>query len=204
MEQPMEQPQSGPQKKKIRDMSVDERRAYQRERKAASRSRQRAAREMTAIRNVAEYKIPEAWEVQLRAASQAADIAIRAELEQITDHDEYILTGISQVLHGLTNGYTQRVLNPIGIVVGTWFVDALGSEAVEYVHTNPVLLGSPTFREMYDEMLAEIVRWSKKQDPAFLTPLYVADVQAALAGQYQLPPEPNIPKPDPEGASASA
>jgi hypothetical protein len=173
-------------------------REYDRLAKQRSRAKEKLERESLSIPKVADYKIPEAWESQLSAASQAAIIAIRAELQQITDRDEYVITGISEVLCGLRHRLTQKVQIPMGIVVGIWFVDALGSEAVEYVHKDPALLGSPTFKGMYDALLSEIMQWSKKQDPEFLTPQYIADIRRALAGEYRVPPAPNIPKLKPE------
>jgi hypothetical protein len=176
-------------------------REYDRLAKQRSRAKEKLERERLSIPKVADYKVPEAWESQLSAASQAAIIAIREELLQITDRDDYVITGISEVLCGLRHRYTQKVQAPMGIVVGIWFVDALGSEAVEYVHKDPALLGSPTFKEIYDALLSEIMQWSKKQDPEFLNPQYIADVRTALAGEYKLPPEPNIPKLKPEPAT---
>jgi hypothetical protein len=178
---------------KLSEMNEQQRREYNKEKKRIQRAKQKQQKLAAIIPNARDYVIPEpSWDAVAQYARETEQ-AIRAELPGVTNRDIYIIRSVCSVLRGLECGYQQKVMNPTGVLVGGYFPDALGSEIVEYVHRYPDILGSPTFKSLYESVLREIVRWSKKNTD-YITPELIADVEAEIDGIYTLPPAPQIPK----------
>jgi hypothetical protein len=56
------------------------------------------------------------------------------------------------------------------MLVGGHYPDAVASTATEHVHRFPSLLGSATFKTMYDKLLPAVKAWDGKFDHRYSSP----------------------------------
>jgi hypothetical protein len=180
-------------KKKLAEMSDVERRAYNVLAKRKSREKEKQARLAAMIPNARDYVLPETEVADILEFTRDTENAIRAELPELTEQDTLQITGLCSVLRGLEKNYTRNVTNPSGVLVGGYFPEAVGAGLVEHVHRYPGVLESPLFKKLYDTLLREILRWSKR-NRASVTPELIADIQSEISGSYTLPPAPQILK----------
>ena len=169
------------------EMNEEQRREYNRIAKQRQRDRQKQEKERLNIPNARDYVMPEHQQKQLNEYTRSVMTAIATDLnlEKLTDPDEYIITGVSCVLFGIKHQFTQVVDDPSGMLVGGWFPDATASEAIKHVHRFPSLLGSSTFADLYWKFLHTVVKWSKENEQ-YVTPEFIQEVEAEIAGPYVL------------------
>src|SRR6267378_1647317 len=184
---------------KLSEMNEEQRREYNRESKKRQRERQNQEKEKLTIPNARDYVMPEPQQKELSQHSDAVAKIVAADLglEKLSGPDGYIVDAVACVLFGLEHQFTQIVHDPCGMLVGGWFPDAAASEAIEHVHRFPSLLQSTTFADLYNKFLQAVVKWSKKNEH-YSTPEFIQEVQAEIAGEYVLPPLPELPKPEPK------
>ena len=177
---PDQNPESMSVPKKFKDLSADDRKRYQRDAKRRSRERQRLEQETNEIPLAADYSPPKEWERDLSKFSDETLRQVQAEIGPVTRMDKYIITGVAETSLGIEKNFLQKVQAPAGVLAGTWFIDAFGSEAVDYVHHNPALANSPTFRTLYEKLLLAVLSWSKQTNPGCVTKEFIANVEAEL------------------------
>ena len=125
---------------------------------------------------------------------------------KFTAQDEYVIEATAHVLSGLENNIIQKVVNPLGMLVGGHYPDAVASTAIEHVHRLPDLLGSATFKQAYDKFLRAVVAWDGKYQHRYCSPELMADIRAELDGNYILKSKftPAAPRPAVPEISADA
>jgi len=173
---------------KIKDMNPDQLREYNRIQKQNQRERERQEAAANRIPTANDFKMPEAKQKALDQNSIETMRVVKSELVgfKFQIEDEYCVDGISNVLFGLENNILQKVQNPHGMLIGGHFPDAVASTAVEHVHRFPNLLGSATFKSLYDRFLRAVVSWDGKYQHAYSSPELIHDVKAELDGNYVL------------------
>jgi hypothetical protein len=180
---------------KLSEMSPEKRREYNRNAKRQQRAKEKAERMRSMIPLARDYVMSEPEQKQLTEYSDQVAKTIQAELDELSEKDVYIITGVTSVLFGLENALTQIVNDPVGIIVGGWFPDAAAAEAIEHVHRFPRLVQSTVFTDLYIKFLNEVAKWIKRNEE-YSSPEFVQDVKSEIAGTYVLPPLPE-PKLEP-------
>jgi hypothetical protein len=176
---------------KIKEMTPEQRREYNRVQKQQQRDREREEAAAKRIPNANDFKMPEAKQKLLDQHSSEIVKTVRAEL---SDHkfkaqDEYVIEATAHVLSGLENNIIQKVVNPHGMLVGGHYPDAVASTAIAHVHRFPSLLDSATFKAMYDKLLPAVKAWDAKFNHAYSSHELMADIRAELDGNYILKPK---------------
>jgi len=184
---------------KLKEMTPEQRREYNRVQKQQQRDREREEAAAKRIPNANDFKMPEAKQKLLDQHSSEIVKTVRAEL---SDHkfkaqDEYVIEATAHVLAGLENNIIQKVVNPHGMLVGGHYPDAVASTAIAHVHRFPSLLDSATFKAMYDKLLPAVKAWDAKFNHAYSSHESMADIRAELDGNYILKPKytPSAPAP---------
>ncbi len=180
---------------KLSEMSLEQRREYNRNAKRHQRAKEEAERMLRMIPNLRDYMMPEPQQKKLTEYSRGVEETIQAELGELSGQDTYIINGVADVAFGLENHVVQEVQNPSGILVGGHFCDAIASEAIEHVTRFPRLLQSIVFADLYTKFLNSVAKWTKKNEQYSDTE-FVKDISREIAGSYVLPPLPE-PKPEP-------
>ena len=163
-----------------KDMSEEERKAYNAHKKKQSRELQKK-------KKLVEFHQAVAAEVEARAFEQSDDIdvpveqaeqlsrfsslvkeQIQAEIgSDLTDYgppnETYIVQGLAEISHGLEKKFILRAFNPFGVRVGNWYIDALGSEAIEFYRKNTRLNRSQKFLNLYRKTLKQIVDFFQQE-----------------------------------------
>jgi hypothetical protein len=75
------------------------------------------------------------------------------------------------------------------MLAGGHYPDVVASTAIEHVHRFPSLLGSATFKTMYDKLLPAVKAWDGKFDHRYSSHELMADIRAELDGNYILKPK---------------
>jgi hypothetical protein len=186
---------------KLKEMTPEQRREYNREQKAKSRAAKKEAERNAQVPTAdqaaesfrAEYpeRVKELDSYVQEFASKVSEELGRP-LETIAEY--FVIDRVPRCLLGLKRGWVQRV--QIGAVVGElvggmYFADACG-DMVEDANRFG-LRKSPTFDSAYIELLELVVKRYGKIIPVSF------DIQAARAeldGKYKLPEPPESPKPE--------
>jgi len=149
---------------KIKELTPEQRREYNRIQKQRQRDHEREEAAAKRIPNANDFKMPESKQNLLDQHSSDILKTVRAELpdHEFATQDEYIVEATAHVLFGLENNVVQKVVNPHGMLVGGHYPDAVASTAIERVHRFPSLLGSTTFKQMYDKFLRAVGEWDGK------------------------------------------
>jgi hypothetical protein len=181
---------------KLSEMSIEQRREYNKKIKSQSRERQRQEQLTKQIPNFDDYQMPESQQRRLSDHTEAVLKSIRLETA-VTDRDEWIIDSVARVLFGLENDVKQKVNDPSGLLVGGSFPDAAWSIAIEHVHRFPAILKSTTFADLYQKFLGQVLKWNNQTHAAYSAPELVEVLKAEIAGTYVLPtlapPEPQVP-----------
>ncbi len=172
-------------RKKIREMTSDERRAYNKESKRRQRDKERAGRLAVRIPIANEYEMPTSDQQAIFEHGESVLRSVQAEVS-VTKTDQEIVESIASVQFGFENDLVQKVVGPTGMLVGGYFPEAVAHRAIEHVHRFPNILQSRTFRVMYDKVLQQVVRWAEAKI-TYASQEYIADVKSELAGKYVLP-----------------
>jgi hypothetical protein len=185
---------------KISDLSPEELKKYNAQSQKRSRERKQAKAEADRLASIIpkarQYVMPDAQRKKLEINAAQIMSAIKIELPQLSERDLEIIDGVSAVVTGFENSYSQNVHEPEGVLIGGHFCDAMASSCIEYVHRHPRLLEeSKTFSELYKKQFLPLVsKWCRKNITA--APEYVLEINQELRGEYKLP-EPKI-EPEPE------
>ena len=173
---------------KIKEMTPEQRREYNRVQKQQQRDREREEAAAKRIPNANDFKMAEVTQNQLDQHSREILKLVRAELPDHTfaTQDEYVIEATAHVLFGLENSIVQKVVDPHGILAGGHYPDAVASTAIELVHRFPSLLGSATFKTMYEKLLRAVVAWDGKYQHRFSSPDLMGDIRSELDGTYVL------------------
>jgi hypothetical protein len=173
---------------KIKEMAPEQRREYNRVQKQQQRDREREEAAAKRIPNANDFEMPEAKQKLLDQHSSDILKTVQAELpdHEFATQDEYVVEATAHVVFGLENNVVQKVVNPHGMLVGGHYPDAVASAAIEHVHRFPSLLGSATFKTMYEKLLRAVVAWDGKYQHRCSSPEHMADVRAELDGIYVL------------------
>ena len=173
---------------KLKEMTPEQRREYNRVQKQQQRDREREEAAAKRIPNVNDFKMPEVKQKELDQHSSGILKTVRAELpdHKFATQDEFVVEATAHVLFGLENNIVQKVVNPHGMLVGGHYPDAVASTAIAHVHRFPSLLDSATFKTMYDKLLPAVKAWDGKFNHAYSSPELMADIRAALDGTYVL------------------
>jgi hypothetical protein len=171
---------------KLKEMTPEQRREYNRVQKQQQRDREREVAAAKRIPNANDFEMPEAKQKSLDQHSSEILKTVQAELpdHKFAAQDEYIVEATAHVLFGLENNVVQKVVNPHGILVGGHYPDAVASAAIEHVHRFPSLLGSATFKTMYEKLLRAVVAWDGKYQHRFSGPDLMGDIRSELDGTY--------------------
>jgi hypothetical protein len=182
---------------RISDMTPEQRREYNKSAKRKQRNQQKAEVLRRIIPRAKDFHMPDLDRRNVEAYSAQIVTAIQTELAQgkLSERDEYIVDAVACVMSGFENDFVQVVHDPSGMLVGGHFPDAVGADAVEYVHRFPELMKSKTFNELYNRFLREVVKWAKKNQQ-YVDAEFIQQMKAELVGTYQLSPLRDIPKPD--------
>jgi hypothetical protein len=186
-------------KKRIADLPPEDRekvRAYNRELKAKSRAKQKAVRHVPTADEAADNFAADHFERLKELDQYVKDFAAKVskELDRASRgiDEEYVIDRVVRCLIGLKNGWVQEVTQPDGeIVSGAYFADACG-DMVQSANRHG-LKQSPAFLELYTDLLILVDRRYGHQQTED-----AAIVKAELAGRYELPPLPELPKPEPQ------
>jgi hypothetical protein len=191
---------------KISELPIEERRLYNRVVKTKSRAKAKAEAEAERIAKIipkcSQYVMPESQRKKLDTNLERVMTLIQAELPQLSEQDLEIIDGMSAVVTGIENGYSQNVFEPEGVLIGGHFCDAMASSCIEHVHRYSQLLEeSKTFSELYKKRFLPLVsKWCRK-NMRQVAPEFMRDIEQELAGTYRLPePQikpPTLPVPDP-------
>jgi hypothetical protein len=176
------------QKKKIKDMTSEERTEYNRLQKRESRERERQEQLAKRIPNSRDYEMPQSQQRELSENSRRIRDVINTEVANLGD--AYIVDTVICVVFGFANNIIQKVVG--GILVGGYFPDAVAYEAVEHAHRFPDILNSLTFKKLYDELLERVVKWDNQTHHAYSTPEFISTANQELAGTYVLPTPPAL------------
>jgi hypothetical protein len=173
---------------KLKEMTPEQRREYNRVQKQRQRDREREEAAAKRIPNANDFNMPEVKQKELDQHSSEIVKTIRAELpdHKLATQDDYVIEATAHVLFGLENNIVQKVVNPHGMLVGGHYPDAVASTAIAHVHRFPSLLGSATFKTMYDKLLPAVKAWDGKFNHAYSSPELMADIRAELDGTYVL------------------
>jgi hypothetical protein len=176
--------------KKIKDMTSEERTEYNRLQKRESRERERQEQLAKRVPNSRDYQMPQVQQRALSEHSGNIRNVINTEVEHLGD--AHIVDTVICVLFGFENNFTQKVVEPSGMLVGGYFPDAVAHEAVEHAHRFPDILNSLTFKKLYDELLERVVKWDNQTHHAYSTPEFISTANQELAGTYVLPTPPAL------------
>jgi hypothetical protein len=181
---------------KIKDMNPDQLREYNRVQKQNQRERERQEAAAKRIPNANDVRMPIAKQAELDKNANDTLKTIQAELPDHTFviQDEFVIEAVACALLGFESNIIQKVQNPDGMLVGGHFPDAVASTAVEHVHRFPNLLGSATFKSLYEQFLRAVVTWDGKYQHAYSSPELIHHVRSELAGNYVLK-TPAVPVP---------
>jgi hypothetical protein len=162
----------------------------------AERKREQAAQRQQKFRDKKRNPIPDAWDYQQPEAQSeqlgkySNEIARQISLElypvspekpwplNLKDGDRFIVDGIATVTLAIENNWGQHVNNPCGILTGSFFPDALASEAIKHVLSDPLLLKSPTFVELYKRFIKTVAAFCDKEK--WMTLEYVKEIKQEL------------------------
>ena len=173
-------------RKRFKDLTVEEKRQYQREAKQRARAKQKAAR-YTPTANEASASFAANHPERVKELDEyAKDFAakVSGELSQPGTIDEQVIDRVARCLLGLKRGWVQEVTSPDGeLVSGMCFADASGDMVESANRYN--LKQSPTFAALYCELLTLIDRRYGGQPSKD-----AAIIRAELTGTYVLPPPP--------------
>jgi hypothetical protein len=171
---------------KIKDMNPEQLREYNRVQKQSQRERERQEAAAKRIPNANDFRVPIAKQAELDKHTNDILKAIQAELpdHRFAIQDEFVIETVGCALFGLENNIIQKVQNPDGMLVGGHFPDAVASTAVEHVHRFPNLLGSATFKSLYDKFLRAVMSWDGKYQHAYSSPELLADVKTDISGHF--------------------
>jgi hypothetical protein len=181
------------QKKKIKDMTPEEKTEYNRLQKRESRERERQEQLAKRIPNSRDYEMPKSQQHELCSESRRIRELINTEVANLGD--AHIVDTVICVLFGFENNFTQKVVEPSGMLVGGYFPDAVAHDAVEHAHRFPDILNSLTFKKLYDELLERVVKWDNQTHHAYSTPEFIRVANQELAGTYVLPTPASAPVP---------
>jgi hypothetical protein len=131
--------------------------------------------------------MPEAKQKLLDQHSSEILKTVQAELpdHKFATEDKYVVELWRMFCSGWRTT-SSKVINPHGMLVGGHYPDAVASTATEHVHRFPSLLGSATFKTMYDKLLPAVKAWDGKFDHRYSSPELMADIRAELDGTYVL------------------
>jgi len=143
------------------------------------------------IPNANDFEMPEVKQNQLDQHSSEILKLVQAELpdHKFATQDKYVVEATAHVQFGLENNIVQKVVNPHGMLLGGHYPDAVASAAIEHVHRFQSLLGSATFKAMYDKLLPAVKAWDAKFNHAYPSHELMADIRAELDGNYILKPK---------------
>jgi hypothetical protein len=199
-------------KKRIADLTPEEQqkvRAYNREQKQKSREKQKAdasvpaaseasdtfAIDFTERRNTLTSYVKEFQAKVVEELGRGLGAPQRGSSGNVTGWDndeEFTIDRVARCLLGLKNNWVQKVSDPVGeLVAGMYFADA-ASSMIESANRHG-LKQSHTFSQLYVELLKMLDRryGHEQTDDAQI-------IKAELAGEYVLPPLPELPKPEPK------
>jgi hypothetical protein len=181
---------------KLKEMTPEQRREYNRVQKQQQRDREREVAAARRIPNANDFEMPEAKQKLLDQHSSDILKTVQAELpdHKFATQNEYVVEATAHVLFGLENNVVQKVVNPHGMLVGGHYPDAVASAAIEHVHRFPSLLGSATAKTMYEKLLRAVVAWDGKYQHRFSSPDLMGDIRSELDGTYVLK-TPAVPVP---------
>jgi hypothetical protein len=173
---------------KLKEMTPEQRREYNRVQKQQQRDREREEVAAKRIPNANDFNMPDQKQRLLDQHSSEIVKTVRAELsdQKFKAQDEYVIEATAHVLSGLENNIIQKVVNPHGMLVGGHYPDAVASTAIAHVHRFPSLLDSATFKAMYDKLLPAVKAWDAKFNHAYSSHELMADIRAELDGSYVL------------------
>jgi hypothetical protein len=173
---------------KLKEMTPEQRREYNRVQKQQQRDREREEVAAKRIPNANDFNMPDQKQRLLDQHSSEIVKTVRAELsdQKFKAQDEYVIEATAHVLSGLENNIIQKVVNPPGMLVGGHYPDAVASTAIAHVHRFPSLLDSATFKAMYDKLLPAVKAWDAKFNHAYSSHELMADIRAELDGSYVL------------------
>jgi hypothetical protein len=181
---------------KIKEMAPEQRREYNRVQKQQQRDREREEAAAKRIPNANDFKMADASQKSLDQYSSEILKTVQAELpdHKFATQEKYVIEVTSRVLFGLENNIVQKVVSPHGMLVGGHYPDAVASAAIKHVHRFPSLLGSATFKTMYEKLLRAVVAWDGKYQHRFSSPDLMGDIRSELDGTYVLK-TPAVPVP---------
>jgi hypothetical protein len=184
----MEQPEQT--KKKLAEMTPEERRAYNAQSKKKSRDKAKQERLAAMVPPYAEYQLPDTQRDQLAEHSRQMIETIAAELSQeLTFEDQRMVEMMADVILSHERNWTKEVHSPYGLLYGRYFPD--GVDVIPHIHRFPNLLESPTLTALYRQFLKVVRKLSRN---SWFDPQFAQEIQAEINGTYELPPTPNIPK----------
>ena len=196
---PQEQTQMTPEqprKKRLAQMSEEERKEYDRQAKRRSREKARLEKQKLLTPSCEDYEQPAGQAQELWQHSQQVLAHVKSETSHaFTLEDDRVVSQMAQVLLAHKEHWLQRVHCPFSVLYGGIFIDATVSDAIHLAHRAPELLSSPTFSGLYQELLRVTQKLSQN---SWFDPGAAEDIDLELAGKFKLPPEPVIPKAEPE------
>jgi hypothetical protein len=180
---------------KLKEMTSEQRREYNRIQKQQQRDREREEAAARRIPNANDFEMPDAKQQSLDQHSSEILKLVQAELpdHKLATQDKYVVEAVAHVQLGLENNIVQKVVSPHGMLVGGHYPDAMASTAIERAHRFG-LLGSATFKTMYEKLLRAVVTWDGKYQHRYSSPELMADIRAELDGIYVLK-TPAVPVP---------
>jgi hypothetical protein len=191
MEQEMERTTESP-RKKLAEMSLAERREYNRFRKQISRDKEKQERLAAMVPAYADFRLPDTQREQLAEHSRQMIDQIATELSQLTFEDQRMIEMMADVLLGHEKDWMHEVHSPYGLLYGRYFADGAASEIIEHIHRFPGLLASQSFVDLYQQFLKIVRKLSR--NTTWFDPNFAKQIESELDGTYELPSAQQIPK----------
>ena len=195
----MNEQQLAPQRRKIAEMTVEERREYNLQAKRKSREKEKLERQASQIPVASDYELPQLQKDQLGARSQERIATIAGELtHKLSAEDERMIHMMSDVLVAHERKWTKQVQS--GVLYGNFHPDGAASEIIQHIHRNPSLQQSQKFNESYEQFLKLVRKLSQNE---WFDQHFALEIEAELNGTYVLTisvqpePAPNSPAPEP-------
>jgi hypothetical protein len=184
------------QKKKMKDMTAEELKAYNNERKRRSRAAKKAKKIAAEPIYCRDYEIPAEFQEQIAAYRKSILESITVELGDLSVQNVEVISLLSDVSFGFEHSIIQHVYDPTGLKVGGYYAEAAARHAVIHAHRTQIL-DSATFKKLYYTVLKEVVARAKKNADLW-DENYVNDIRRELAGTFRLPVEPAPVVPEPQ------
>jgi hypothetical protein len=186
-----EQRTTEPPRKKLAEMTPEERRAYNAQSKRKSRDKEKQERLAAMVPAYADFRLPDTQREQLTENARQMIDQIATELSQLTFEDRRVIEMASDVLLSHEKAWAKEVHSPYGLLYGRYFVDGAASEIIEHIHRFPNLLESPTLTALYQKFLKTVRKLSRN---SWFDPNFAKQIESEFDGTYELPGAPDIPK----------